>query len=316
MGSLVWVLLTLCCSVLFSSSQAYNFYVGGTDGWVSNPPETYNHWAERNRFQVNDTLTFKMKQGSESVLVVKKDDYYSCNTNNPIMKSDASSFVLTLDDSGPLFFISANKENCQKGQRLIVVVMAVRHNKNPSPPSSSLSPSPKPSSPSPKPSSPSPKSSSPSRSPSPAANSPKSSSPSPYWSLSPSPASSPKSSSPSPSWSLSPSPATSPTSSSPSPYWSPSPSPASSPKSPSMSPSPAAEGPNMSPGTSPVPGPSPSADSGSAAPAPTPESGETADVNSPAPADSKSGARAVTASTSMMLIMAFGVVFFNVVYGI
>jgi len=39
-----------------STSQAYNFFVGGKDGWVLHPSEKYNHWAERNRFRVNDTL--------------------------------------------------------------------------------------------------------------------------------------------------------------------------------------------------------------------------------------------------------------------
>jgi hypothetical protein len=39
-----------------STSQAYKFFVGGKDGWVLDPSENYSHWAERNRFQVNDTL--------------------------------------------------------------------------------------------------------------------------------------------------------------------------------------------------------------------------------------------------------------------
>lgn len=38
------------------SSEGYDFYVGGQDGWVQSPSENFNHWAERNRFQVNDSL--------------------------------------------------------------------------------------------------------------------------------------------------------------------------------------------------------------------------------------------------------------------
>lgn len=34
----------------------HTFYVGGESGWVLNPSEPYNHWAERNHFQVNDTI--------------------------------------------------------------------------------------------------------------------------------------------------------------------------------------------------------------------------------------------------------------------
>jgi hypothetical protein len=63
-GSLCLLWALLAC-YLFSFSVAYNsFYVGGNDGWVINPSESYNHWAERNRFQVNDSL------GKSSVLAV------------------------------------------------------------------------------------------------------------------------------------------------------------------------------------------------------------------------------------------------------
>ncbi|KAK1321542.1 hypothetical protein QJS10_CPA03g00805 [Acorus calamus] len=67
-------------------STSYDFYVGGRDGWVQNPSENYNNWSSRNRFQIKDNLVFKYKNGEDSVLVVKKEDYESCNTNNPIKK--------------------------------------------------------------------------------------------------------------------------------------------------------------------------------------------------------------------------------------
>ncbi|XP_077224703.1 uncharacterized protein LOC143858006 isoform X1 [Tasmannia lanceolata] len=46
------------------TTEAYNFYVWGGGGWALNPSENFNHWAERNRFQVNDSLVFKNKKGS------------------------------------------------------------------------------------------------------------------------------------------------------------------------------------------------------------------------------------------------------------
>lgn len=49
-------LLVIFLACFISSSYAYQFYVGGKDGWVPNPTENYNHWAERMRFSVNDTL--------------------------------------------------------------------------------------------------------------------------------------------------------------------------------------------------------------------------------------------------------------------
>lgn len=55
---------------LVTSSGAYVFYVGGRDGWVSNPSESYDNWAGRNRFQVNDTLGMYSRFGSSVLLVV------------------------------------------------------------------------------------------------------------------------------------------------------------------------------------------------------------------------------------------------------
>ncbi|KAL0306520.1 UNVERIFIED_CONTAM: Early nodulin-like protein 3 [Sesamum radiatum] len=110
-----------------SSSHAYQLIVGGKDGWVINPSENYNHWAGRLRFQVNDTLLFKYKKGSDSVLVVNNQDYDTCNTANPILRLDDGNSVFKFDRSGPFFFISGNKSNCDKGQKLIIVVLAVRN---------------------------------------------------------------------------------------------------------------------------------------------------------------------------------------------
>lgn len=43
-------------AVMMGSSDAHEFHVGGRDGWVENPSESFDQWAGRNRFQVNDTL--------------------------------------------------------------------------------------------------------------------------------------------------------------------------------------------------------------------------------------------------------------------
>ncbi|KAL0353768.1 UNVERIFIED_CONTAM: Early nodulin-like protein 1 [Sesamum angustifolium] len=114
-----------------SSSHAYQLIVGGKDGWVINPSENYNHWAGRLRFQVNDTLLFKYNKGSDSVLVVNNHDYDTCNTANLILRLDDGNSVFKFDRSGPFFFISGNKSNCDKGQKLIIVVLAVRNRRSP-----------------------------------------------------------------------------------------------------------------------------------------------------------------------------------------
>ncbi|XP_044467109.1 early nodulin-like protein 1 [Mangifera indica] len=122
---------------LISSCHAYKFYVGGKDGWVLKPSENYNHWAERMRFQVNDTLYFKYNKDSNSVLVVNKDDYFSCNTKNPVQSFSDGDSVFHFSRSGPHYFISGNADNCNKGQKVIVVVMAVRHHHHHAPPTPS-----------------------------------------------------------------------------------------------------------------------------------------------------------------------------------
>jgi hypothetical protein len=48
------VLLVLLATA--STCAANDFYVGGRDGWTPKPGEPHNKWAERMRFQVNDTL--------------------------------------------------------------------------------------------------------------------------------------------------------------------------------------------------------------------------------------------------------------------
>ncbi|XP_074284880.1 early nodulin-like protein 3 [Silene latifolia] len=133
---LIFAVFTL---FLCSLTQGYKFYVGGRDGWVLNPSESYSHWAERNRFQVNDTLLFKHKKGEDSVLLVTKENYNNCNINNPIKSLTDENSEYKFERSGPHYFISGNSENCKKGQKIIIVVLAIRPKKTPP------SPSPKPS---------------------------------------------------------------------------------------------------------------------------------------------------------------------------
>ncbi|KAJ6301556.1 hypothetical protein OIU77_015794 [Salix suchowensis] len=141
---LLWALLAC---YLFTSSVASTFDVGGKDGWVTTPSESYSNWAERNRFQVNDSLVFKYNNGSDSVLLVTKDDYNSCNTTNPLKTMNSGSDVFQFDKSGPYFFISGNEDNCEKGQKLIVTVLSAGTRRAPAP--VSLTPALSPETPSP-----------------------------------------------------------------------------------------------------------------------------------------------------------------------
>ncbi|KAL0354228.1 UNVERIFIED_CONTAM: Early nodulin-like protein 2 [Sesamum angustifolium] len=148
-GLLLVVLMRVLCS-----SHAHTFYVGGHDGWTLKPSEKYSHWAERYRFQINDELLFRYKKGQDSVLVVSKDDYSKCNKDNPIKNLKDGDSKFKFEKSGPFFFISGHDQNCEKGEKFIVVVLSHHHHGTPvsapslspeahlRPPSSSPSPSP------------------------------------------------------------------------------------------------------------------------------------------------------------------------------
>ncbi|KAL6627235.1 hypothetical protein ACP70R_030961 [Stipagrostis hirtigluma subsp. patula] len=140
------LVVALLAAAAARGCAARDFDVGGRDGWTTSPAEPYNHWAERTRFQVNDSLVFRYNAKEDAVLVVNPSHYDACDTADPIARLDNGYNVFKLWKSGPYFFISGDAARCRAGERLIVVVLAVRNNTMPSPP---LPPSPPSSRPSP-----------------------------------------------------------------------------------------------------------------------------------------------------------------------
>ncbi|XP_039685126.1 early nodulin-like protein 2 [Medicago truncatula] len=133
-----FVLIVSMLVLSTSLSSAYKFNVGGNHGWaVKSSRHYYNNWATRTRFRINDILFFKYNKGSDSVLVVNKHDYDSCNIKNPIHKMHDGDSIYKFDKVGLFHFISGNLVNCQNGQKLKVAVYSPRHHHHHSP---SLSP--------------------------------------------------------------------------------------------------------------------------------------------------------------------------------
>ncbi|XP_050127019.1 early nodulin-like protein 1 [Malus sylvestris] len=115
--------------LLFSFSEAREFAVGGKNGsWAvpSSESQSLNKWAESTRFRVGDTLVWKYDSAKDSVLRVTKEDYTNCNASNPIEQYKDGETKLHLDQPGPCYFISGTKGHCEKGQKLVVVVMTPR----------------------------------------------------------------------------------------------------------------------------------------------------------------------------------------------
>ncbi|XP_020201981.1 early nodulin-like protein 3 [Cajanus cajan] len=131
--------------LLVHKGDAYDFVVGGQKGWsVPSDPNSnpYNQWAQKSRFQIGDSLVFNYPSGQDSVIQVSSQDYANCNTDAYSQKFSDGHTIIKLNRSGPHFFISGNKNNCLKNEKLVVIVLADRNNRNTNTASPSPSPSP------------------------------------------------------------------------------------------------------------------------------------------------------------------------------
>ncbi|GLT72103.1 hypothetical protein SLA2020_440630 [Shorea laevis] len=126
-----------CLFLLVNKAQAREFTVGNSRWEVpTTSAQSYNQWAENNRFQIGDSLVFVYSPDKDSVLEVTKDAYDNCGTDTPVTKYTDGHTIVGLNRSGSFYFISGNKDNCLKGEKLIVVVMADRSNSS-APPTAS-----------------------------------------------------------------------------------------------------------------------------------------------------------------------------------
>ncbi|EOY12544.1 hypothetical protein QUC31_001869 [Theobroma cacao] len=149
------VLGLFCFMLLIQNGYAREFTVnwGLHNGSYA---ENYNQWAERNRFQIGDSIVFVYQPNNDSVLQVTAEAYQNCSTEAPISDYKDGHTVFSLSRSGPYYFVSGNRDNCEKNEKLVVVVLADRSNRSsstnetapPSPPPSGsidIMPSPAPS---------------------------------------------------------------------------------------------------------------------------------------------------------------------------
>ncbi|KAF8035662.1 hypothetical protein BT93_C1633 [Corymbia citriodora subsp. variegata] len=133
-SSLSLALLFLLLGSCVSSSRAAEIVVGGAPhgAWKIPSSETnytLNAWAESSRFRTGDALVFKYDPAQDSVLQVTRAAYLSCNASGPVaqyVNRDGEAKV-ELERSGPFYFISGAPGHCDKGQKLIVVVLSPRH---------------------------------------------------------------------------------------------------------------------------------------------------------------------------------------------
>lgn len=129
--------------------------MGDTKGWVvppANDTRIYNDWASENRFRAEDSvresrssqqhrpiklpfcinifyvcflfcgLGFRYKK--DSVMEVTEEEYKRCNSTQPSFFSNTGNTVFHFGRSGTFYFISGANGHCERGQRMIVKVMA------------------------------------------------------------------------------------------------------------------------------------------------------------------------------------------------
>ncbi|KAG0480807.1 hypothetical protein HPP92_011371 [Vanilla planifolia] len=118
------LLLPLLLSITSLPAHSFVFDVGGGHGWAvpSNNSDFYNRWAGDNRFQVGDTLAFRYKK--DSVMQVMEEDYSKCRSTHPIFFSNNGKTEFRLDRPGPFYFISGAEGHCERGQKVIIKVIA------------------------------------------------------------------------------------------------------------------------------------------------------------------------------------------------
>jgi hypothetical protein len=86
---------------------------------------------------------FTYQPGNDSVLLVDRKAYDACDTSAPMDTFTDGNTVFTFTRSGPYYFISGNKDNCNRDEKLIVVVMGERAAvANATEPGAGLAPSP------------------------------------------------------------------------------------------------------------------------------------------------------------------------------
>ncbi|CAN1811714.1 Early nodulin-like protein 1 [Linum perenne] len=126
MARLIFILSLIF--LVIAVSEAREIAVGGKESktfWrVSGGNHTnLNYWAEKQRFSAGDVLVWNFDAEKESVLEVTKKAYKSCDKTNPINELKDGG-KLTLDRSGPFYFISGDESHCKKGLKLEVVVLS------------------------------------------------------------------------------------------------------------------------------------------------------------------------------------------------
>ncbi|KAK4713083.1 hypothetical protein R3W88_018990 [Solanum pinnatisectum] len=139
------VLMTIL-AVLPENIIAVDHIVGDSMGWTipSGGPTSYANWASGRTFRVGDSLVFNFATGAHDVAKVTKSAYDSCSSSGPVNLITVGPANITLNSTGPEYFICTFGQHCNAGQKLAINV-TTSSTTTPSPaPSPATSPAPSP----------------------------------------------------------------------------------------------------------------------------------------------------------------------------
>ncbi|KAL8236159.1 hypothetical protein R6Q59_017240 [Mikania micrantha] len=117
--------LILILGVVTQSAYAVQHTVGDSSGWTNFGD--YTTWAANKTFNVGDTLLFNYG-GSHGVDVVSKSDYDNCATSNAINSYSDGATVISLTQSGPMYFVCPSFGHCNTGMKLAINVVSQASN--------------------------------------------------------------------------------------------------------------------------------------------------------------------------------------------
>lgn len=130
------------------STGSVTYTVGNTTGWTipSGGAAAYVTWASAKTFKVGDILVFNYQRSAHNVEEVTKEKFDSCSSASPLATYTTPPVRVTLNKTGPHYFICGFPGHCSAGQKLAINVTGKA---TATPPSSAATPPTTPSSPSP-----------------------------------------------------------------------------------------------------------------------------------------------------------------------
>ncbi|KDP43860.1 hypothetical protein JCGZ_20870 [Jatropha curcas] len=102
--------------------MAWNLTVGAPNGgW--NSKTQLQAWANSKFILVGDNLIFVYEPSEDNVLQVSKEDFYACESKNPIQAHNKSPTAINLPTLGLIYFISGKPGRCNQGVKVWINVL-------------------------------------------------------------------------------------------------------------------------------------------------------------------------------------------------